>query len=133
MTSYTKVPDGEQSVITISPRHKISKIEDNTYGGFTESVDPDSRVNLELILVRHMGRCIYGGLYDPGNPLSDNNGFRKDVIEAFKELNCPVVRYPGGNFCATYHWQDGIGPKDKRPKRYVHSRPLSFKTSLTSV
>lgn len=46
-----------------------------------------------------MGRCIYGGIYDPGNPLSDEHGFRKDVIDAFKELNCPVVRYPGGNFC----------------------------------
>ena len=68
---------------------------------------------------RHMGRCIYGGLYDPGNSLSDENGYRKDVIESFKELNCPVVRYPGGNFVATYHWQDGIGPRDKRPKKCV--------------
>jgi hypothetical protein len=42
-----------------------------------------------------MGRCIYGGIYDPGNSLSDERGFRKDVIEAFKELNVPVVRYPG--------------------------------------
>lgn len=66
---------------------------------------------------RHMGRCIYGGIYDPGNPLSDENGFRKDVIEAMKELNCPVVRYPGGNFVATYHWLDGVGPKDQRPVR----------------
>jgi alpha-N-arabinofuranosidase len=66
-----------------------------------------------------MGRCIYGGIYDPGNPLSDENGFRKDVIEAFKELNVPVVRYPGGNFVATYHWLDGVGPKENRPKRYV--------------
>lgn len=64
-----------------------------------------------------MGRCIYGGLYDPGNSLSDENGFRKDVIEAFQELNCPVVRYPGGNFVATYHWYEGIGPKENRPKR----------------
>ena len=64
-----------------------------------------------------MGRCIYGGIYDPGNPLSDENGFRKDVIEAMKDLNCPVVRYPGGNFCATYRWMDGIGPKEKRPKK----------------
>jgi alpha-N-arabinofuranosidase len=64
-----------------------------------------------------MGRCIYGGIYDPGNPLSDENGFRKDVIEAMKELNCPVVRYPGGNFVATYHWQDGVGPREKRPAR----------------
>lgn len=64
-----------------------------------------------------MGRCIYGGIYDPGNPLSDENGYRKDVIESFKELNVPVVRYPGGNFVATYHWLDGVGPRDKRPCR----------------
>lgn len=66
-----------------------------------------------------MGRCIYGGIYDPGNSLSDENGFRKDVMDALKELKSPVVRYPGGNFCATYHWLDGVGPKDKRPKRYM--------------
>jgi alpha-N-arabinofuranosidase len=64
-----------------------------------------------------MGRCIYGGLYDPGNKLSDENGFRKDVIEAMKELRVPVVRYPGGNFCATYHWLDGVGPRENRLAR----------------
>lgn len=65
-----------------------------------------------------MGRCIYGGLYDPGSPLADEkNGFRKDVIDALKELSVPVVRYPGGNFTATYHWQDGVGPRETRPKR----------------
>jgi len=64
-----------------------------------------------------MGRAIYGGIYDPGNRLSDENGFRKDVIEALKGLKIPVVRYPGGNFVATYHWQDGVGPKETRPKR----------------
>lgn len=66
-----------------------------------------------------MGRCIYGGIYDPGNThgLADENGFRTDVVEAMKELQVPVVRWPGGNFVATYHWQDGIGPKDRRPKR----------------
>lgn len=64
-----------------------------------------------------MGRCVYGGIYDPGNPLSDESGFRKDVREALKELEMPVVRYPGGNFCATYHWMDGIGPKEDRPSR----------------
>lgn len=66
-----------------------------------------------------MGRCIYGGIYDPGSSLSDENGFRKDVLEALKELNIPVVRYPGGNFMATYHWIDGVGPKDQRPARYA--------------
>ncbi|KFA61237.1 hypothetical protein S40285_08873 [Stachybotrys chlorohalonatus IBT 40285] len=101
MATFTKISIDEQPVISVNPTHKISRIDDNTYGGFTE----------------HMGRCIYGGLYDPGSPLSDENGYRKDVIEAFRELKCPVVRYPGGNFIATYHWQDGIGPKEKRPKR----------------
>jgi alpha-N-arabinofuranosidase len=64
-----------------------------------------------------MGRCIYGGIYDPGNSLSDENGFRTDVIDALKELRVPVVRYPGGNFVATYHWLDGVGPRDQRPAR----------------
>lgn len=66
-----------------------------------------------------MGRCIYGGLYDPTNEngLVDNNGFRTDVIDCMKELRVPVVRYPGGNFVATYNWQDGVGPREKRPKR----------------
>jgi alpha-L-arabinofuranosidase len=68
-----------------------------------------------------MGRCIYGGIYDPGSPLSDGNGFRKDVIDAMKDLNVPVVRYPGGNFVATYDWRDGIGQKDQRPARCVQS------------
>ena len=79
-----------------------------------------------------MGRCIYGGIYDPGNPLSDEDGFRKDVIEAFKDLNCPVVRYPGGNFVATYHWLDGVGPRDQRPVRRV-SLHQTCRPMLTSI
>jgi alpha-N-arabinofuranosidase len=81
-----------------------------------------------MLNFRHMGRCIYGGIYDPGNPLSDENGFRKDVLEALKTLDIPVVRYPGGNFMATYHWIDGVGPKDQRPARYVliSKLPLSL-------
>lgn len=64
-----------------------------------------------------MGRCIYGGIYDPGNPLSDENGFRLDVLDALKELNVPCMRYPGGNFIATYHWEDAIGPMENRKAR----------------
>ncbi|OJJ49639.1 hypothetical protein ASPZODRAFT_128133 [Penicilliopsis zonata CBS 506.65] len=101
MTTFTKLSDAETPVVSIDPARRLSKINPNIYSGFTE----------------HMGRCIYGGIYDPGNPLSDENGFRKDVLEALKDLNIPVVRYPGGNFCATYHWQDGIGPKEQRPAR----------------
>jgi len=66
-----------------------------------------------------MGRCIYGGLYDPSSPFADKHGWRQDVIDVMKELRVPCVRYPGGNFTATYRWQDGIGPREKRPKRYV--------------
>jgi alpha-L-arabinofuranosidase len=64
-----------------------------------------------------MGRCIYGGIYDPDNSLSDKHGYRTDVIEALRELNLPVIRYPGGNFVATYHWMDGVGPREQRPSR----------------
>lgn len=65
----------------------------------------------------HLGRCIYGGLYDPGSPLSDEQGMRKDVIEAVKRLNVPITRYPGGNFVSGYRWRDGIGPREERPAR----------------
>lgn len=65
-----------------------------------------------------MGRCIYGGLYEPGHPSADaKTGFRGDMLSALRELDIPVVRYPGGNFCATYHWTDGIGPRTERPSR----------------
>ncbi|CAI6331019.1 unnamed protein product [Periconia digitata] len=116
MASFTRIPDDQTPSIIVHPDHEIAKINDNIYGGFTE----------------HMGRCIYGGIYDPGNPLSDEDGFRKDVIEAMKDLNVPVVRYPGGNFVATYHWLDGVGPKEKRPKRpelaWLGIEPNSFGT-----
>ncbi|PSN70858.1 glycoside hydrolase family 51 protein [Corynespora cassiicola Philippines] len=114
--TFARSSDGEKPSIVVHPDHKVAKINDNIYGGFTE----------------HMGRCIYGGIYDPGNPLSDENGFRKDVIEAMKDLNVPVVRYPGGNFVATYHWLDGVGPRENRPKRpelaWIGVEPNSFGT-----
>jgi len=67
--------------------------------------------------VEHIGRCVYGGIYDPTCPDSDEFGFRNDVIAMTKELDIPIVRYPGGNFVSGYNWEDGIGPKEKRPKR----------------
>ena len=69
------------------------------------------------MFVEHLGRCIYGGMYDPGSSLSDENGFRKDVLEAARGLQVPILRYPGGNFVSGYHWIDGVGPKEKRPVR----------------
>jgi alpha-N-arabinofuranosidase len=69
------------------------------------------------MFIEHLGRCIYGGMYDPGSSLSDENGFRKDVLEAARGLQVPILRYPGGNFVSGYHWIDGVGPKEKRPVR----------------
>jgi len=63
--------------------------------------------------IEHFHRQIYGGLFEPGSPLSDERGFRKDVIEAVKELKISVVRWPGGCFASGYHWKDGVGPGRK--------------------
>jgi alpha-N-arabinofuranosidase len=63
--------------------------------------------------LEHLGRSIYGGVYDPGNKLSDADGQRTDVIEAMSGLNMPYVRYPGGNFVSNYDWRDGVGPDRK--------------------
>jgi alpha-N-arabinofuranosidase len=65
--------------------------------------------------LEHLGRAVYTGAYQPGSPLADAKGFRKDVVAAVKELAVPIVRYPGGNFVSGYNWLDGVGPKDKRP------------------
>jgi alpha-N-arabinofuranosidase len=65
--------------------------------------------------LEHLGRAVYTGVYQPGSPLADSSGFRKDVAAAVKEMAVPIVRYPGGNFVSGYNWLDGVGPKDKRP------------------
>ena len=67
--------------------------------------------------IEHLGRCIYGGIYEEGSPLSDARGFRQDVLEAVRPLRVPLLRWPGGNFVSGYHWLDGVGPKDQRPRR----------------
>ena len=64
--------------------------------------------------IEHFHRQIYGGLFEPGSPLSDERGFRKDVIAAMKELRLSVVRWPGGCFASGYHWKDGVG-KTRKP------------------
>jgi alpha-L-arabinofuranosidase len=87
--------------IYIDPSRTIGTISRNIFGGFIE----------------HLGRCIYGGIYDPGSPLSDESGLRMDVMDALRRLNVPLVRYPGGNFVSGYRWMDGIGPKEDRPTR----------------
>src|SRR5688572_23152292 len=67
--------------------------------------------------IEHMGRCMYGGIYEPKHESADEQGFRNDVKELIKELGVTAIRYPGGNFVSGYDWKDGIGPKEKRPAR----------------
>ncbi len=90
-----------KSKITIASELKIGEIDRRIFGSFVE----------------HLGRAVYGGIYEPGHPLADEEGFRTDVISMINELNVPVVRYPGGNFVSGYNWEDGVGPKEQRPKR----------------
>jgi alpha-N-arabinofuranosidase len=67
--------------------------------------------------IEHLGRAVYGGIYEPGHPQADEQGFRGDVLELVKGLHVPIVRYPGGNFVSGYNWEDGIGPLDQRKRR----------------
>lgn len=87
--------------IKIDIDRKIGEVDKHLYGNFVE----------------HLGRCVYGGIYDEGSPLSDDKGIRLDVLQAVKDLDVSITRYPGGNFVSNYHWKDGIGPKDQRPPR----------------
>src|SRR5579862_7192069 len=87
--------------VKIDTERVISDIDPKIYGNFLE----------------HLGRCIEGGVFDEGSPLSDANGFRRDVLDAAKKLGVTLLRWPGGNFSSNYHWNDGIGPRDQRPRR----------------
>ena len=83
----------------------------------TERVIGDIDPMLYGNFIEHLGRCIDGGIFDEKSPLSDANGFRKDVLEAVRKLNVTLLRWPGGNFSSNYNWRDGIGPRDQRPPR----------------
>jgi alpha-N-arabinofuranosidase len=64
----------------------------------------------------HLGRCIYGGIWvGQDSPIPNTRGIRKDVVEALRAIQIPVLRWPGGCFADEYHWKDGIGPRDRRP------------------
>jgi alpha-L-arabinofuranosidase len=67
--------------------------------------------------VEHMGRCVYTGIYEPGHATADEDGFRQDVLALVQELGVTTVRYPGGNFVSNYRWEDGVGPRESRPRR----------------
>lgn len=79
--------------------------------------------------VEHLGRCIYGGLYEPGHPEADGRGFRQDVLRLVRELKPSILRYPGGNFVSGYNWEDGVGPVAERPRRL----DLAWKSTETNA
>jgi len=116
-TFLTTTLYSQNARIKIDIDRTIGQVDNNLYGNFAE----------------HLGRCIYDGIYEPGSPLSDEQGFRKDVLEAVKGLKVSHVRYPGGNFVSNYHWLDGVGPKDERIPRmelaWARLEPNTFGTN----
>lgn len=91
----------QKAKITIERTYTIGEVDKRIFGSFVE----------------HLGRCIYHGIYEPTHSEADMYGFRKDVAELVKELDVPIIRYPGGNFVSGYRWEDGVGPIESRPKR----------------
>ena len=95
--------------LVLDKDYVISPIDKRIYGSFVE----------------HLGRCVYTGLFEPGHPAADEEGFRTDVLKLVRELNVPVIRYPGGNFVSGFDWEDSIGPRELRPRRL----DLAWKTT----
>ena len=87
--------------IIINKNNTIGTVDKRIYGSFIE----------------HLGRAVYGGVYEPNHDTADEMGFRQDVLELVKRIGVPIIRYPGGNFVSGYRWTDGIGDKSKRPQR----------------
>lgn len=92
----------------------MKKAQVKVYQGF-EVAEVDPRIFGSFI--EHLGRAVYGGIYDPEHKTADEDGFRQDVIDLVKEIDVPIVRYPGGNFVSGYNWEDGVGPVEDRPRR----------------
>jgi alpha-N-arabinofuranosidase len=87
--------------MVLDPSFTVAELDRRVFGSFVE----------------HMGRAVYGGIYEPDHPTADGDGFRADVLELVRELGVTVIRYPGGNFVSGYDWEDGVGPRDQRPVR----------------
>jgi alpha-L-arabinofuranosidase len=95
----------------MSTPFKAEMIVDKAYR--LAEVDP----RLYSSFIEHLGRAVYGGIYEPGHPQADELGFRRDTAELIREIGVPMIRYPGGNFVSGYNWEDGVGPVEARPRR----------------
>lgn len=102
----------EITKVVCNKEFQVGRIDSRLFGSFLE----------------HMGRVIYSGIYEPDNENADEQGFRRDVIDRVKEMNVTAIRYPGGNFVSAYHWEDGVGPREKRP----HKLELAWKSIETN-
>ncbi|HWQ53975.1 MAG TPA: alpha-L-arabinofuranosidase C-terminal domain-containing protein [Bryobacteraceae bacterium] len=96
-------PPAARASVTLDPSRDIGRIHPWLYGHFLE----------------HVERVVYGGVFEPGSKFADQEGMRRDVIDAIKEMGgARIARWPGGNFVSYYRWKDGIGPREKRPRRF---------------
>ncbi|WP_193611723.1 alpha-N-arabinofuranosidase [Nocardioides lijunqiniae] len=89
------------AAITLSPDFRVGRVDPRLFGSFLE----------------HMGRAVHGGVFEPGHPEADDEGFRTDVLDLVRRLGTTAVRYPGGSFVSGYRWEDGVGPREHRPTR----------------
>jgi alpha-N-arabinofuranosidase len=108
ITEDTRIPaaDGRdrqplEASLVLDPAFTVGEVNPRLFGSFVE----------------HLGRCVYGGVFEPGHPAADADGLRTDVLELVRELGVTMVRYPGGNFVSGYRWEDGVGPVADRPRR----------------
>jgi len=93
--------DAATARISLDPGDVVAPVNPRLFGSFVE----------------HLGRCVYDGIYEPGHPTANEDGFRLDVVDLVKELGATTIRYPGGNFVSGYRWEDGVGPRNDRPRR----------------
>lgn len=90
-----------KATLHLDKHYIVGEVDKRIYGSFIE----------------HLGRAVYGGIYEPGHPTADPQGLRQDVATLVRELDVPVVRYPGGNFVSSFNWEDSVGPVKERPRR----------------
>ena len=91
----------KQAKVILDKDYVVGKIDPRLYGSFLE----------------HLGRAVYNGIYEPGHPTANKDGFRTDVMQLIRNLQVPIIRYPGGNFVSGFNWEDSVGPRSQRPPR----------------
>ena len=110
----------QKAKLILDRDYQIGQVDPRIYGSFLE----------------HLGRAIYTGIYEPGHPTADEEGFRQDTLQLVKQLHVPLVRWPGGNFVSGYRWEDGIGaPASASPaaRKWHGSPPRAIRWACMSL